>query len=368
MSVDKRTALYETHVRAGARMVDFGLWRMPVSYEGITVEHQAVRNLVGVFDVSHMGELLVTGADARVLVDALTVNDVASLEDGQAQYSAMLTPEGTFVDDLLVYRFDAKRFMLVVNAANTAKDLEWIRGHNRTGAEVGDISDQTGLLAVQGPLALRTIGALTGADISALAPFRFVVAQVAGVEGTLSRTGYTGEDGFEFYFPGGYSVGVWARVLEAGREWGIQPAGLGARNTLRLEARMLLYGNDIDETCTPLEAGLGWMTRLEKGPFIGREALLRQKAAGPTRTLAGFAMTGREIARDGYPVSIDQTRVGRVTSGARSISLKRNIGLAWLPRDRAREGTRFQVEVRHRLAEAEVVRTPFYRRRERHES
>ena len=364
----KRTALYDTHIRYGARMAPFGGWEMPVFYRGIQAEHSAVRTAAGLFDVSHMGELLITGAGAGDLVQLLTLNDVTGLGDGQAQYSAMANAEGTLVDDLLVYRLDSGSFMLVVNASNITKDFDWIQRHNRTDADVRDVSDETSLLAVQGPLAARTLGGLTSAELSPLLPFGFIPTSLAGVEGILSRTGYTGEDGFEFYFPSRDSVPVWEALLEAGREHGMLPAGLGARNTLRLEARMLLYGNDIDETTTPFEAGLGWMPRFDTGDFIGREALISKKAEGPERKLVGFRMLGRQIARDGYPAYMESVEVGRVTSGAPSPSLGKNIGLAYLPVRHARHGTRFQIGIRGRFPDAEVVPTPFYRRRTRDES
>lgn len=362
MSGERKTALYDTHLSHGARMVMFGGWLMPVSYSGITAEHNAVRQAVGLFDVSHMGELLVTGDGALDLVQALTLNDAGRLRDGQAQYSVMATDAGTIVDDLLVYRFGPDRFMLVVNAANIAKDLGWIEERSPSGARVSDVSDETALVAVQGPLAEATLSPLVPDTLAIIEPFHFIRTSVGGVDGTLSRTGYTGEDGFEFYFPVRHAVPVWDAILEAGRGNGILEAGLGARNTLRLEAGMLLYGNDIDETTSALEAGLGWMIRFDKGPFVGRDALLAERTAGSARKRVGFRMTGPGIARDGYPVLLDGDQVGHVTSGGPSVSLGTRIGMTYLPRSRARKGTSFQVRVRQRLSDAEVVGLPFYQR------
>lgn len=337
---------------------------MPVEYSGIAGEHTAVRTAAGLFDVSHMGEFEVTGPQALNLIQTVTSNDASRLADGQAHYSALTTPEGTAVDDLLVYRYSQNRFMLVVNAANTESDLAWIRSQNAYDAPVEDISEDTGLLALQGPHAEAILQTLTPVALKDLRRFHFVVGKVLGVDATISRTGYTGEDGFELYFPASESGSLWNEILRAGASAGLLPAGLGARNTLRLEASLLLYGSDLDRSTTLLEAGLGWIVKLDKGEFIGRAALARQQAEGVRRRLAGFIMRGKEIARDHYPVSISGTPVSQVTSGSPSITLKQNIGLTYLPVEHTAIGAKLEVGVRGRACEAEVVPTPFYKRKD----
>ena len=347
----------------GARLIPFAGWEMPVEYSGISKEHTAVRTAAGLFDVSHMGEFEIRGPRALDLIQHVTSNDASALTDGQVQYSVLTTPEGTAVDDLLVYRHSSQRFMLVVNAANIETDLEWIRSQNSLQAEVENLSDATALVALQGPRAAEILQPLTGVPLQDLAAFHFVAGNVLGVEATISRTGYTGEDGFELYFPAPSSEHVWNGILKAGESAGLLPAGLGARNTLRLEAKLLLYGNDLDRTTSLLEAGLEWTVKFQKGPFIGRDALLKQKADGVKRKLSGFVMQGREIARDHYPVSINGAEVSHVTSGAPSITLKQNIGLTYLPVEHTAPGSRIEVSIRGRACEAEVVKTPFYKRR-----
>jgi aminomethyltransferase len=359
---DKRTALFPVHQKLGAKLIPFGGWTMPVEYSGISKEHTAVRTAAGLFDVSHMGEFEVTGPQALELVQFVTSNDASRLADGQAQYSVLPTREGAAVDDLLIYRYSGERFMLVVNAANIEKDFEWIHSHNRFDAQMSNVSDETGLLAVQGPRAVEILKALTPVAIDSLPPFHFAYGPVLGVDATISRTGYTGEDGFELYFPSAHSETLWNGILAAGQTIGLLPAGLGARNTLRLEARLLLYGNDLDETTPVLEAGLGWVVKPGKGEFIGRDALLQQKADGVRRKLVGFEMLGRDIARDHYPVHIDGKEVGHVTSGSPSITLKKNIGLTYMPVEYSGNGIKLEVLVRGRACEAEVVPTPFYKR------
>jgi aminomethyltransferase len=287
------------------------------------------------------------------------------LTDGQAQYSALTTPQGTPIDDLLVYRHAEDRFMLVVNAANIESDLEWIRAHNTVGAaRVEDVSDNTGLFALQGPRAAEILQALTEVPLSRLRSYHFASGKVLGVDARISRTGYTGEDGFEIYFPTSHSEQLWTGILEAGEPAGLLPAGLGARNTLRLEAKLLLYGNDLDRTTTLLEAGLGWIVKLDKGEFIGRNALATQTAEGVKRKLSGFVMLGRDIARDHYPVYVNGAEVSHVTSGSPSITLKQNIGLTYLPVEYSAPGTKLEVSIRGRACEAEIVRTPFYKRKD----
>lgn len=350
------------HKALGARLIPFGGWEMPVEYSGISKEHSAVRTAAGLFDVSHMGEFEVRGPEALDLIQFVTTNDAAKLSDGQAQYSAMAYPHGTFVDDLLIYRHNAEHFMIVVNAANIAKDFEWITSHNRSDATVGDVSDETTLLAVQGPKAAEILQPLTDVPLANISYYHFAMGKVLNVDAIVSRTGYTGEDGFELYFPARDAEPVWNEILQTGTPLGLLPAGLGARNTLRLEARMLLYGHDMDGTTTVLEAGLGSIVKFEKEDFMGRDALLKQKQEGVKRRLVGFEMLGREIARDQYPVFVDGREAGQVTSGSPSITLKKNIGLAYLPAERASIGMTFEVMVRSKLAEAKIVKTPFYKR------
>lgn len=362
----KRTALFDAHRRAGAKMIDFGGWEMPVTYAGTIDEHLAVRTAAGLFDVSHMGEIEVAGPQALALVQHVTSNDAAKLADNQAQYAGLLYPTGTFVDDLLVHRINSEHFLLCVNASNTDKDFQWIVENTRDfDAEVMNTSANYTQLALQGPRALEILQPLTDADLRAIEYYWFTHGKVDGVDALIARTGYTGEDGFEFYFDPAASEQIWERLLEAGRPHGLQPCGLAARNTLRLEAKMVLYGHDIDDTTTPYEADLGWIVKLGKGDFIGREALTKQKEQGVTRKLVGFEVIERGIARDGYPVYLDGAEVGRVTSGSPAPYLKKNIGLTYLPAERAAVGTRIEIDVRGRRVAAEVVPTPFYKRGDR---
>jgi aminomethyltransferase len=358
----KKTPLHESFRRAGARLVEFAGWDLPVQFTSVVEEHLAVRTAAGLFDVSHMGEIAIRGGGALALVQALTPNDAAALQPGRAQYSALTTERGTFVDDLLVYRRAPDDFLLVVNAANTGKDFAWIAAHARGDVEVVDVSARHALLALQGPRAADILGGVAGRAIVALDPFAFAEAEVAGVRVLVSRTGYTGEDGFEIAPPPEGAARVWDALLAAGRDRGLLPCGLGARDTLRLEARLPLYGNDIDETTTPYEAGLGFIVRPEKGDFLGREALLRERQSGPRRRLTGFEMRDPGVPRHGYAVRVDGTPAGGVTSGGHAPFLKKNIGLAYLPPAGAAEGTQLEVEIRGRQARAVVVRTPFYRR------
>jgi aminomethyltransferase len=335
---------------------------MPVEYSGIAKEHTAVRTAAGLFDVSHMGEFEVRGPEALDLLQFVTTNDASKIEDGQAQYSAMAYPHGACVDDLLIYRHDAEHFMIVVNAGNIAKDFEWITSHNRLDATVDNISDSISLLAIQGPRAAEILQPLTELALANIRYYHFTEGKVLNVDAIVSRTGYTGEDGFELYFSARDAELVWNGILETGTPLGLLPAGLGARNTLRLEAKMLLYGNDMDGTTSMLEAGLGSIIKFEKQEFIGRDALFKQKQEGVRRRLVGFEMLGREIARDHYPVFVEGHEAGHVTSGSPSITLKKNIGLAYLPADRASIGMTFEVLVRSKRAGAKIVKTPFYKR------
>ncbi len=357
----RRTPLYDLHRELGAKLIDFGGWEMPVQYQGILEEHRAVRERVGLFDVSHMGELSVTGPGALALLQHLTPNDVGKLADGRIHYSAFLTERGTFVDDLLVYRRAADSYLLVVNASNTPKDFAWARERVREGAAVEDHSERFALIAVQGPLAARLLSRLCEPDPSDLPYYGFRMSRILSEPALVSRTGYTGEDGFEVYLDPQASPAVFRGLLEAGRPEGVAPCGLGARDTLRLEAKMALYGNDIDDTVTPWEADLGWIVRMNKGDFLGRDALARQKAEGVPRRLIGFEMVDRGIARHGYPARSAQGP-GIVTSGTHSPTLGRPIGLALLPSG-ATLGDVFQVDIRGRAAQARIVETPFYLRK-----
>ena len=357
----RRTPLYDLHRELGAKLIDFGGWEMPVQYAGILEEHRAVRERVGIFDVSHMGELEVTGQDSLAFLQWLTPNDVARLEDGRCHYTAFLTEKGTFVDDLLVYRKGAESWLLVVNASNTPKDFEWARAHRRGNADVADASDRYALIAVQGPRAAALLSRLAADDPSDLAYYAFRETSVAGSPALVSRTGYTGEDGFEIYLAPENATPVFRSLLEEGRADGATPCGLGARDTLRLEARMALYGNDIDESVTPWEADLGWIVKMKKGDFQGREALARQKAEGVPRKLVGFEMVDRGIARHGHPAKTAAGE-GIVTSGTHSPTLGKPIGLALLPTAASAVGTEFEVDIRGRAARARIVETPFYKR------
>ncbi len=362
MTDNKKTPLYQVHKRMGARLIPFGGWEMPVEYSGIAKEHTAVRTRAGLFDVSHMGEFEVRGPQALDLLQLVTTNDAAKLVDGQAQYSAMAYPEGGVVDDLLVYRRSGNDYMVVVNAGNIEKDFDWIVSHNRFNASVQNVSNNVALLALQGPKAADILEPLADRPLKDIATYHFERRRLLGADAIVSRTGYTGEDGFELYFSPDHASTLWNALLDAGGPHGLLPAGLGARNTLRLEARLMLYGNDIDQTTSLLEAGLGWIVKLDKGDFIGRDTLLKQKQQGVKRRLVGFEMAGRDIARDHYPVFIDNREAGYVSSGSPSITLKKNIGLAYLPVDNAVVGAEFQVSVRGRMCDARVVPTPFYRK------
>ena len=345
-------------------MVPFGGWDMPVEYSGITAEHMAVRERAGIFDVSHMGEIEIAGKDALAAVQRISCNDAAKLQVGQAQYSGLLTPAGTFVDDLLVYRLAPAHFLLVVNASHIARDYTHIAEHiTAVGDAVAvDASSRYALLAVQGPKALGVLQTLTGVDLAAIKYYWFAHGEVANVRATISRTGYTGEDGFEILMPPGSADRVWQAVLQAGQSVDLLPCGLGARDTLRLEAGMRLHGNDIDETTTVLEADLGWTVGWKKDDFIGADVLRRQKAEGVTRKLVGFEMRERGIARQGYEAFIDGARAGIVTSGTQTPYLKKAIGMAYLPIAAAQPGTEFDVDIRGRRTRAAVVPMPFYKR------
>jgi aminomethyltransferase len=358
----KRTALNAVHKALGAKMVEFGGWEMPVEYSGIIQEHLAVRRAAGLFDVSHMGEIEVSGPRALSLLQHITSNDASRLKDFQAQYSALMHPRGGAVDDCVVHRLAEEHYFICVNAANTDRDFEWIIQHNPVGAEVRNVSGEYSQLALQGPRGLEIISKVMDTTVAGLKYYWFCRTRCCGVEGLLARTGYTGEDGFEFYFPPAESEKVWNTLIDAGRPEGLVPAGLGARNTLRLEAAYPLYGHELDEETTLLEANLGWIAKLEKGEFIGRDFLLQQRAQGIRKKLVGFEMTSQGIARDGYSVYVEGKIAGCVTSGSYAPFLKRNIGMAYISPSLAEVGREMQVEIRGKLAGARIVPLPFYKR------
>jgi aminomethyltransferase len=363
----KRTPLHARHLAHGARMVPFGGWAMPVEYTGIVEEHLAVRTRAGLFDVSHMGQIEIAGDRALDAVQHLCSNDASRLKIGQAQYSALTTPEGCFVDDLLVYRMGPGHFLFVVNAGNIEKDYAWISAQVSSFGDVGAVNSSAryALLAVQGPLALQIVQTLTAIDLAALRYYWFAHGEVAGIRAMVSRTGYTGEDGFEIFAPPQAADRLWNTIIEAGRSSGLVPVGLGARDTLRLEAAMRLYGNDIDETTTVLEADLGWIIGWQKPSFTGRDALAAQKERGVDRRLVGLELLDRAIARHGYDVLTEDAKVGAITSGTQTPFLKKAIALAYVRADLATDGTMLAVDVRGRRARAQVVPLPFYKRPKR---
>jgi aminomethyltransferase len=356
----KRTPLHAAHVRLGARMIPFGGWDMPVQYSGIVEEHRTVRAAVGCFDVSHMGEFEFRGPDALRALQRLTTNDVAQLEIAQVQYSLLCYEDGGIVDDLTLYRLADDHYMMTVNASNIEKDWAWVERHLEGRVDARNVSAETGLIAVQGPHAERLVGRLADVDVSAIGYYHFRRGRVAGVPATISRTGYTGEDGFELYLPAADTGAVWERLLAEGKPDGAAPIGLGARDTLRLEMKYALYGNDIDETTNPLEAGLGWVVKPAKGDFVGRAAIEAVRAAGLRRRLVGFEMVERAVARHGYPILADGAPVGIVTSGSYGPSVDKYIGMGYVPAALAAVGSAIAVEVRGRGQAARVVKTPFH--------
>lgn len=344
-------------------MVEFFDWEMPVEYTGIIEEHLAVRNEAGLFDVSHMGEILISGPQALDYIQYLTPNNVARVNPSKAQYSALTTPQGTFVDDLLVYCLSEERYLLVVNAANIEKDYSWISKHtDGFKVVIENLSYDYSQLALQGRQAQDILKPLTDISLDEMKPFGVARGKVADIEAIVSRTGYTGEDGFEIYTLSDQPEDIWEAILEEGEDLGIKPVGLGARDTLRLEAALMLYGNDIDETTTVMEAGLRWLVKFEKGDFLGRDELLKQKNEGLVRKIAGFEVEGRGIARSHYPVIVNGERVSEVTSGTYSPFLKKSIGLTYLPIEFTEVGTEFEIDIRGNLVKAKVIPLPFYRR------
>jgi aminomethyltransferase len=361
----KKTPLNDRHRASGAKMVPFGGWDMPVEYSGIVHEHLAVRTRAGLFDVSHMGEIEIAGKDALAAVQRISSNDASKLQVGQAQYSGLLTPQGTFVDDLLVYRLAPEHFMLVVNAGNIEKDYAWIVEHIKPAGDAVAVnaSARYALLAVQGPEAVGIVQSLTGVELAGTKYYWFAHGEVANVRATISRTGYTGEDGFEIFVPPQSADRVWQAIVEAGRPIELIPCGLGARDTLRLEAGMRLHGNDIDDTTTAVEADLNWIVGWKKDDFIGATVLREQKANGVRRKLVGFEMIDRGIARHGYDAYVGGAKAGLVTSGTQTPFLKKAIGMAYLPIAHTAIDTEFDVDIRGRRTRARVVPMPFYKRK-----
>ena len=359
----KDTALSAIHAALGAKMVPFAGYNMPVSYQGINIEHQTVREKVGVFDVSHMGEFFVTGPNALSLIQRVCSNDASKLEDGQAQYSCFPNEDGGVVDDLIVYRIAAEKWLLVVNASNIDKDWAWINSHNTMGASLENSSDHYSLLAIQGPKAIQAMQSLTQENLSAIKFYTFKMNTFAGVENVIiSATGYTGSGGFEIYCKNTQVAKIWTKVLEAGADWGIQPIGLAARDTLRLEMGYCLYGNDIDDTTSPLEAGLGWITKFNKD-FINSESLKKQKEIGVSKTLVGFELSQRGIPRQGYAIVDAQgNSIGRVTSGTMSPSMGKGIGLGYVPVALKEVGSQIHIQIRNKIVPAMVVKLPFYKK------
>lgn len=358
----KDTALSQIHNELGAKMVPFAGYNMPVSYEGVNIEHETVRNGVGVFDVSHMGEFLITGPNALALIQKVTSNDASKLTDGKAQYSCFPNDTGGIVDDLIVYRIEEEKWLLVVNASNIEKDWKWINSHNTMGAELRDLSEDYSLLAIQGPKAVEAMQSLTSADLSAISFYTFKIADFAGIEHVIiSATGYTGSGGFEIYCKNSEVEQIWNQVLEAGTDWGIKPIGLAARDTLRLEMGYCLYGNDIDDTTSPIEAGLGWITKFTKD-FINSEELQKEKERGPERRLVAFELNERGIPRQGYDIVDGQGKViGNVTSGTMSPSLGKGIGMGYVPSVFRDVGTQIHIQIRKNAVPATVIKLPFYK-------
>ena len=358
----KNTALTNVHIGLGAKLVPFAGYNMPVQYQGLKIEHECVRTGVGVFDVSHMGEFILKGPKALDLIQKVTSNDASKLTPGRAQYSCLPNGKGGIVDDLIVYKFDDEKYLLVVNASNIEKDWNWISQHNDMGVEMVNASDDYSLLAIQGPKAAEAMQSLTSTDLSNIKFYHFEVGDFAGCPDVIiSATGYTGSGGFEIYVKNEDAEKVWNKVFEAGKAYGIQPIGLGARDTLRLEMGYCLYGNDIDDTTSPLEAGLGWITKFDKD-FIDKEFLAKQKETGVTRKLVAFELVEKGIPRHDYPiVDAHDNVIGKVTSGTMSPSLDKAIGLGYVPTNLASEGSEIFVQIRNKSLKAVVVKLPFYK-------
>ena len=358
----KKVALNDVHEALGAKMTEFAGYNMPVRYTSDIAEHHQVRNSVGVFDVSHMGEFLLEGPNALALIQKVTTNDASKLFDGKAQYSCLPNGKGGIVDDLLVYRMSDEKYLLVVNASNIEKDWNWISQHNTEGVKMTNLSDETSLFAVQGPKAAEAMQSLTDVNLSEMGYYTFTVGSFAGVENVIiSATGYTGSGGFELYIPNADAKAVWDKIFEAGKDFDIQPIGLGARDTLRLEMGFCLYGNDIDDTTSPIEAGLGWITKFTKD-FIDAETFKKQKEEGITRKLVAFEMIDKGIPRSHYEIQdLEGNKIGEVTSGTMSPSLQKGIGLGYVTKPNAKVGTEIQIAVRKRVLKAQVIKLPFYK-------
>ena len=358
----KEIALSKKHEELNAKMVPFAGFNMPVSYEGVNIEHETVREKLGVFDVSHMGEFLISGENALELIQKISSNDASKLVDGKAQYSCMPNEKGGIVDDLIIYRIDAEKYLLVVNASNIEKDWNWIAHHNTMDATMRDLSDEMSLLAIQGPKAAEAMQSLTDIDLANMKFYTFEVGNFAGVDKVIvSATGYTGSGGFEIYFKNEDAEQIWDAVMEAGADFGIKPIGLAARDTLRLEMGFCLYGNDIDDTTSPIEAGLGWITKFTKD-FINSEELKKQKEEGPARKLVAFELDERGIPRQGYDI-VDENgkKIGVVTSGTMSPSLEKGIGLGYVPTEIAGYGNKLSIQIRKKAVPATQVKLPFYK-------
>ncbi len=357
----KKTPLYDNHVKMGAKIIDFGGWMLPVQYEGIIKEHNAVRTAAGLFDVSHMGEVTVKGGGAQEFIQSLITNDISGLADFQAMYSPMCYPDGGTVDDIIVYRIDSEDFLIVVNAANTDKDYEWMLENKKGDVILENVSESYAQLALQGPKAQDILQKLTEFDLASLKFFRFAKdVNVNGVSVIVSRSGYTGEDGFEIYADAQFAPQLWESILEAGKDEGLVPAGLGARDTLRFEAALPLYGHELSKDISPLEAGLSRFVKLEKQGYIGREAIAAQAQSGPQRMLASFELTEPGVARNGFEVYSGDRKIGFVTSGSYSPTLEKNLGLALIESGYAAEGTQIEIAIRNKKAKARVVKKPFY--------
>tara|TARA_B110000240_G_scaffold165034_1_gene185609 strand:+ start:2929 stop:4023 length:1095 start_codon:yes stop_codon:yes gene_type:complete len=356
---DKNTPLFDRHIELGGNMVSFGGYLLPTHYSGINLEHLGVRSKAGLFDVSHMGEFIISGSDAESFLQKVTVNDVTSLSVGQAQYSAMCYANGGIIDDILIYK-KKNEFMLVVNAANNEKDLDWLKSHAKGDIRIENVSDDIGLVAIQGPRSRNILQTLTDSNLTNIQFYHFVEGRLNGKKAIISRTGYTGELGFEIYANSDDIGEIWDAIMKAGQDKGLEPAGLGCRDTLRMEMKLALYGNDIDDTTNPIEAGLGWITRLGKTDFMGKKALLEAKA-NVTRRLVCLEMTERAIPRQGYTILMNDESVGIITSGTMSPSLETGIGIGYVNRPFDKSGTELLVDIRGRMKSAVVVKPPFYK-------
>ena len=359
----RKTPVYEEHKKLGGQLVDFAGFELPIQYKGIIPEHQAVRNTAGLFDVSHMGELEFTGEGALDALQWLTTNDVSKLVDGKAQYSILCNEEGTIVDDIIVYRFSKTRYIMVVNASNREKDFNWCKNHLKPDTILKDRSDEYALFALQGPKAQTILQQLTKTDLTQLKRFSFIISNIDDIENVIiARTGYTGEDGFEIFSASDDSAKIWQAIMKAGEKHGIEPIGLGARDTLRLEMKYSLYGNDISDETNPLEAGLAWVVKLNKGEFIGRDKLLTIQKDGIQRSSVGFEMVDKGIPRHGYPICLNGKKVGEVTSGTHSPTLGKSIGIGYVPFELNKVDTAIEIDIRGKLKKARIVKTPFVKK------